>query len=73
MVDSKIVISQVQELQVILPEIHAKEIMLSETFQVETIIEKLPPAWKDFKSYLKRKRKEMGIKDLIIRLRIKEV
>ncbi|KAL6326062.1 hypothetical protein AAG906_000937 [Vitis piasezkii] len=43
-----------------------------ETFQVATIIEKLPPAWKDFKNYLKHKRKEMSIEDLIIRLRIEE-
>ncbi|RVW17127.1 Retrovirus-related Pol polyprotein from transposon TNT 1-94 [Vitis vinifera] len=43
-----------------------------ETFQVAAIIEKLPPAWKDFKNYLKHKRKEMSIEDLIIRLRIEE-
>ena len=70
MVDSKIVVSQVQELQVILHEIHAEGMMLSETFQVAAIIEKLPPAWKDFKNYLKHKRKEMSIEDLVIRLRI---
>ena len=46
--------------------------MLSDTFQVTTIIEKLPPNWKDFKNYLKHKRKEMSIEDLIIRLRIEE-
>ena len=46
--------------------------MLSETYQVTTVIEKLPPAWKDFKNYLKHKRKEMSIEDLVIRLRIKE-
>ena len=72
MVDSKTVVSQVQELQVILHEIHAEGMMLSETFQVAAIIEKLPPAWKDFKNYLKHKRKEMSIKDLVIRLRIEE-
>ena len=46
--------------------------MLSETFQVATIIEKLPLTWKDFKNYLKHKRKEMSIEYLIIRLRIEE-
>ena len=46
--------------------------MLSETFQVATIIESLPLSWKDFKNYLKHKRKEMSIEDKIIRLRIKE-
>ena len=46
--------------------------MLSKTFQVTTIIEKLPLAWKDFKNYLKYKRKEKSIKDLIVRLHIEE-
>ena len=46
--------------------------MLSEAFQVATIIEKLPPAWKDFKNYLKHRRKEMSNEDLIIRLHIEE-
>jgi hypothetical protein len=73
MVDSKIVvISQVKEIQVILHEIHAEGMLVSETFQVAVIIEKLPPAWKDFKSYLKHKRKEMTLEDLIVKLRIKE-
>ena len=72
MVDSKTVVSQVQELQVILHEIHAEGMMLSETFQVAAIIKKLPPAWKDFKNYLKHKRNEMSIEDLVIRLRIEE-
>ena len=46
--------------------------MLRKTFQVAAIIEKLPPAWKDFKNYLKHKRKEMCIEDLVVRLRIEE-
>ena len=46
--------------------------MLRKTFQVETIIQKLPPIWKDFKNYLKHKRKEMSFEDLIVKLRIEE-
>ena len=69
MIDSKIVMSQVQELQIILHEIHAKKMVLNESFQVATMIEKLPPSWKD---YLKHKHKEMGLEDLIVRLRIEE-
>ncbi|XP_075478762.1 uncharacterized protein LOC142519607 [Primulina tabacum] len=72
MVDSKPVISQVQEIQVILHEIHAEGMTLSESFQVTSIVEKLPAAWKDFKNYLKHKRKEMNIEELIVRLRIEE-
>jgi len=46
--------------------------VITEAFQVATMIEKLPPLWKDFKNYLKHKRKEMSLEDLIVRLRIEE-
>ncbi|XP_073120920.1 uncharacterized protein [Henckelia pumila] len=72
MVDTKTVISQVQEFQIIIHDIMAEGMMISESFQVAAIIEKLPPLWKDFKNYLKHKRKEMGLEDLIVRLRIEE-
>ena len=44
--------------------------VLSESFQVAAVIEKLPPSWKDFKNYLKHKCKEMKLEDLIVKLRI---
>lgn len=73
MVDSKSVMSQVQELQLILHDIHAEDgLSISDAFQVAAIIEKLPPSWKDFRNYLKHKRKEMNLEDLIVRLRIEE-
>ena len=45
-------------------------LIVNGAFQVASIIEKLPPLWKDFKNYLKHKRKEMTVEDLIVRLRI---
>ncbi|KAL4011257.1 hypothetical protein IC575_028309 [Cucumis melo] len=69
MVNSKTVISQVQ---VILHDIHAENMTLSESFQVASIIEKLPPSWKDFKNYLKHKRKEIKLEELVVRLGIEE-
>ncbi|KAH1108279.1 hypothetical protein J1N35_012047 [Gossypium stocksii] len=41
---------------------------ISGSFQVAAIIEKLPPAWNDFMNYLKHKKKEMTVKDLIVGL-----
>ena len=55
MADSKTLASQVQELQVILREIYAEGMTLSETFQVATIIENFLLTWKYFKNYLKHK------------------
>ena len=45
---------------------------MNESFQVAAMIEKLPPAWRDFKNYLKHKRKEMSVEELVVRLRIEE-
>ncbi|KAL0324704.1 UNVERIFIED_CONTAM: hypothetical protein Scaly_2437500 [Sesamum calycinum] len=72
MVDSKTVMNQVQEFQMILHDLHAEGMKLNESFQVAAMLEKLPSLWKDFKNYLKHKRKEMGLEDLIVRLRIEE-
>ncbi|XP_076919506.1 uncharacterized protein LOC143580325 [Bidens hawaiensis] len=72
MIDLKTFMSQVQELQVILHDVHAEGMSLSKTFQVAAMIEKLPPSWVDFKNHLKYKRKEMTIEDLVVRLRIEE-
>ncbi|CAH9093617.1 unnamed protein product [Cuscuta epithymum] len=72
MVDSKTVLSQVEEMQMIFNEIRDEGMTVSESFQVASIIHLLPPAWKDFKNYLKHKRKEMNLEQLILCLRIEE-
>ncbi|KAM2422377.1 hypothetical protein ACFXTH_028601 [Malus domestica] len=72
MVDSKSVVSQTEDLQKIIHDIHVEGMVINESFQVTSIIEKLPPSWKEFKSYLKHKRKEMTLEDLIVRLKIEE-
>ncbi|KAF3638849.1 putative transcription factor MYB21-like [Capsicum annuum] len=41
-------------------------LIVNDVFEVAVIIEKLPPMWKDFKSYLKHKHKEMTVEDLIV-------
>ena len=56
----------------ILHEIHAEGMPLNESFQVAAIIEKLSNGWKDFKNYLKHKRKEMSVEELIVQLQIEE-
>ena len=55
MVDSKTVGSQVQELQIILHDMIAEDMVVNEAFQVAAMIEKLLPSWNDFKNYLKHK------------------
>ena len=72
MIDSITISNQVEELQILINKIHAEGIMINETFQVASIIEKLSPLWKNFKNYLKHKHKELSMEDLIVRLRIEE-
>ena len=60
--------SQLGELQLIIHEILDEGMKICETFQVATIIEKLPPSWKDFRSYLKHKKKQISLEDLGVRL-----
>ncbi|CAL2246291.1 unnamed protein product [Prunus armeniaca] len=72
MVDSKTVIKQVEELQILIHDLLAEGCSINEHFQVGAIIEKLPPSWKDFKIYLKHKCGEMSMEDMILRLRVEE-
>ncbi|XP_075091902.1 uncharacterized protein LOC142172044 [Nicotiana tabacum] len=71
-IDNKHVITQVQELQVIIHDLLVEGLFINEAFQVAAMIEKLPPLWRDFKNYLKHSRKEMKLENLIVRLRIEE-
>ena len=72
MVDSILVVKQLEDLQVLINKIHVEGMAISELFQVASIIEKLPLLWKDFKNYLKHKHKELSMEDLIVRLRIEQ-
>ncbi|XP_060200885.1 uncharacterized protein LOC132629176 [Lycium barbarum] len=72
MTNNKTVGTQVQELQVLLHDLIAEGMVINEAFQVTAVIKKLPPSWRDFKNYLKHKRKEMSLEDLVIRLKIEE-
>ncbi|KAM1453552.1 hypothetical protein EV1_003162 [Malus domestica] len=72
MVDSKSVVSQVEEIQKLIYELHSKGCKINEHFQVGAIIENFLTSWNDFKIYFKHKRHEMNIEDLILRLRVEE-
>ncbi|KAK4366398.1 hypothetical protein RND71_014278 [Anisodus tanguticus] len=44
----------------------------NEQFLAASLIEKLPPSWNEFLSYLKLKTKKMTFEELIIKLQIQE-
>ncbi|CAA7045644.1 unnamed protein product [Microthlaspi erraticum] len=68
MLDSKPIMDQVHELQMILQEISDEGMEICETFTVNCFIEKLPPGWADFKNYLAFKQKPLTLANLTSRL-----
>ncbi|KAL4578930.1 hypothetical protein LXL04_015062 [Taraxacum kok-saghyz] len=65
MIDSKIVMGQVQDFQILLHDILSEGMTLTGTFQVAAMIEKFPPGWTDFKNYIKHKQKEMSVVEFV--------
>ncbi|KAM1053111.1 hypothetical protein ACFX2C_000644 [Malus domestica] len=72
MSDTKSIVKQVEELQVIVHELDEENLGLKEGFVVGSIIEKLPLNWKDFKIYLKHLTEDMSMDQLILKLRVEE-
>ncbi|XP_060960933.1 uncharacterized protein LOC133031452 [Cannabis sativa] len=72
MTDDKSIEAQSHELQKIAHEILSEGMTIDEQFQVDVMIDKLPPSWKDFKNTLRHKTKEFSLESLITRLRIEE-
>ncbi|KAH7844842.1 hypothetical protein Vadar_032277 [Vaccinium darrowii] len=72
MKDERSVTEQVQELQMLINEIKAEGMLLPEPFLVAAIIHKLPGTWKEFKSYLMFKNKEMTLETLFYKLNVTE-
>ncbi|GKV42595.1 hypothetical protein SLEP1_g49978 [Rubroshorea leprosula] len=70
MSDSKPVIDQVNELNDIATECADAGEPISETFQVSTIIGKLPPSWKDYQKFLKHKKRSLKVDELMKHIQI---
>ncbi|CAM8997300.1 unnamed protein product [Rhodiola kirilowii] len=72
MVDSRPVMEQFHEIQRILGQFAERNLKMDEYISVSSIIDKLPPAWKDFRRTLKHKKEEMSLVELANQLRIQE-
>ncbi|CAM8976324.1 unnamed protein product [Rhodiola kirilowii] len=69
MVDSRQVIEQFHEIQRILGQFAQRNLKMNESISVSSIIDKIPPAWKDFRRSLKHKKNEMSLVELAKELR----
>ncbi|GMP69599.1 hypothetical protein CsSME_00028798 [Camellia sinensis var. sinensis] len=72
MIDTKPIMEQFHEIQHILSQFQQKNMNLDESIVVSSIIEKLPPSWKDFKKTQKHKKEDLTLEELAQHLRVEE-
>ncbi|CAM8979086.1 unnamed protein product [Rhodiola kirilowii] len=72
MVDARPVMEQFNELTRILGQFAQYKMKMDDIIAVSSIIDKLPPLWKDFKHSLKHKKEEMTLQELGGELHIEE-
>ncbi|CAM8960642.1 unnamed protein product [Rhodiola kirilowii] len=72
MVDSRPVMEQLHEIQRILGQFAQTNLKMDEAISVSSIIDKLPPAWKDFRRYLKHKKEDISLVELTKELHMEE-
>jgi hypothetical protein len=72
MVDDRSVVEQTHEIQILAKEFKIFGCVLSDKFVAGCIITELPQAWIDFATFLKHKRQEFSITDLIGSLDVEE-
>ena len=72
MTDSRPVMEQFNEILRILGQFAQHKLELDESFSVSSIIDKLPPSWKEFKHTLKHQKEELTIVQLGSHVRIEE-
>ncbi|GKD79164.1 hypothetical protein Tco_1341785 [Tanacetum coccineum] len=72
MVDSRSVMEQYHELLRILGQYTQHGLFMDESISMSSIIDKLPPSWKDFKHMLKHNKDELSLVQLGSHFRIEE-
>ena len=71
-VDNRLVVEQYNEIWHILDQFNQHNMKIDESIIVSSIIDKLPPSWKDYKKSLKHNKKEISLEGLGQSLRIEE-
>ena len=72
MVENRSVVGQAHEIQVLAKELEHFPCLLPNKFVAGSIIAKLPPSWRDFATFLKHKRQEFSVAELIGSLDVEE-
>ncbi|KAL0701825.1 hypothetical protein Bca4012_057947 [Brassica carinata] len=73
MVDSKPIVQQIENFQSICVDLNSEDISLCNTFIVNCFIEKIPPKWVNFSSFLRRIRGNLtSLDDILIRVKFED-
>ena len=64
MIENRLIIDQFHELQRLHSNMQIHDIKMDEIFVVSSIIDKLPPSWRDVRLALKHKKQDMSLADL---------
>ncbi|KAH9666952.1 hypothetical protein KPL70_020856 [Citrus sinensis] len=72
MVDTKSILDQIHELQIIVTKLRELKVEISESFQVRAIIAKLPQSWNDYRKKLLHSKENITLEELQKHLVIEE-
>ncbi|KAK9085933.1 hypothetical protein Sjap_026344 [Stephania japonica] len=73
MVDERFVMEQFREIERIRNNFSQHNLVMDETIVVFSIIDKLPPSWKEFKRTLKHKKDDISLDELANHLRVEGI
>ena len=72
MIDTKSILDQIHDLQMLIMILYKMKVEISKSFQVREIITKLPPSWNDYRKNPLHRKDDITLEELQKHLRIEE-